>query len=338
MPDPPLVPAATIVWLLEPADPPVRYLALRQLLHRSARDPDVVAARKAIPSARSIERLMRGQAREGYWVNPDNCYLPKLNATVWRLQLLAELGMPAEDPRIQRACDRFLGQNTMPDGGFTCSSRANRKRYSEECVTGHMVYTLRRLGRGPDPLVRVATRWIIDHQRDDGGWNCDHRPDSRHSSFLSTLAAMKALAAVPERERDGRHRRAIARAIDFLLAHRLFWSHRDPQRLAQGRRPFRLRFPAHYAYDLLQAPRVLAMLNVGPDPRLDQALSLLEQKRDEHWRWRVDTIPLPPSGNLRGALRVDPEGRPSKWLTLHAITVLAHFRRASLPRSSAVPA
>lgn len=39
----PVVPASTIAWLLEPADPPIRYLALRQLLRRSERDPEVMA-------------------------------------------------------------------------------------------------------------------------------------------------------------------------------------------------------------------------------------------------------------------------------------------------------
>lgn len=324
--------ASSLAWLLDPRDAPSRYLTLRELSRLPERDPRVAAARRAIPSSPWVRRVLRGQRREGYSVNAKNCYLPKLNATVWRLQLLAELGMSGEDVRVRRACERFLWQNTMPDGGFTCGSPEHRRRFSEECVAGHMTFTLLRLGYARHPKVRAAVRWLLAHQRPDGGWNCDHRPTARHSSFLSTLAALKGLSAASRQTPE--IRRAVARGVYFLLAHELFWSHRRPERLAIGTRPFALRFPAHYAYDLLQAPRVLALLGHRDGRRIARALDLLEARADARGRWKLDRVPLPPSGNPAYALRVEREGRPSKWLTLHALAVLRRFGRARLPEAT----
>lgn len=318
---------STLAWLLDRRNPCVRAAALRELLGRAEDDPELAAARGAVPSSAWVRRIMRGQHRDGFWINPNNCYLPKFTATVWRLQVLAELGVPGDDPGIRRACERFLWQNSMPDGGFTCGSAAHRRRFSEECVTGHMLFTLERFGLAAEPRVAAAHRWLLGRQRDDGGWNCDHRPQARHSSFVSTLAALKGLAARPSRRpRDARE--ATARSVEFLLAHRLFRSHRTGEPVKRFWPP-RLTLPSHYAYDLLQPLRVLALAGAGVDHRMEEALELLERKADARGRWPVERVPLPASGDLAHAIRIEPEGRPSRWLTLTALTVLRRFGRVS---------
>jgi hypothetical protein len=325
---------ATLRWLLEPANPSVRAVTLRGVLGRPEGDAELTAARKTIPSSPWVTRLMRVQHREGYWANPKSCYLPKFTATVWHLQLLAELEMPRGDERVERACVRFLDQNTMPDGGFTCGSPSNRRRFSEECITGHMVATLRWFGLGNERKVADAMSWLLGRQRSDGGWNCDRRAGVRHSSFVSTLGAMKALASVPAPRRSPAQRIALERAAEFLLVHRLFRSHRTGKPVRRFWPP-KLAFPAHYSYDLLQAPRILARTGVWADSRLAEALDLLESKRDGRGRWHVDLVPAPPNDAAR-AIHLERGGSASKWITAHALATLRRFGRVEIPSTPAV--
>lgn len=325
------VQSKTIQWLLEKKNPSIRYLTLRHLLGHKDDHPEVIKARKAIPRDPWVRKLMKKQHREGYWANPKSSWFFKFGATVWHLQVLAELDMPGDDPRIRRASERFLTQHAMKDGGFSCGRYS--RRFSEECVTGHMSYALLRFDYEDDQRVKAASEWLLAHQLPDGGWNCEHGPDVRHSSFVSALAALKGLSAVPRARRDRRHKRAIERGVEFLLLHQLFWSDRTGKPVMGGS-PLRLRFPAHHAYDLLSAPRVLYLLGVSRDPRLDKALDLLEAKADGDGRWRVDRVPGSKKRTKSLIMRIEPEKRPSKWLTVNALIVLKHFGRINLETRS----
>jgi hypothetical protein len=303
---------ATLDWILEPLNPSVRLIALRHLFRRPNTDADVRETQARVMRSPWVTKLMRSQHADGWWVNPKNCYHPRGSATVWHLQLLAELGVRGGDPRIDRACERFLLQNGMPDGGFACG--VHPKRYSEECLTGHMLYTLIVFGRAKDPRTVAARAWVLDRQLPDGGWNC--RPNQSHSSFVSSLGAVKALAASGKRA----NAEPLKRAVDFLVDHRLFFSHTTGKPI-RAFWPAPIQFPAHYRHDLLHALRALVLARATFDPRLDAALDALEERADSRGRWRIDVAP---------ALRVEPEGRPSKWVTAWALSVLRHFGRLSL--------
>jgi hypothetical protein len=307
------VPPATLDWILESSNPSVRLIALRHLLRRPAKDPDVREAQAKVMGSPWVTKLMRNQHRDGWWVNAKNCYHPRGIATVWHLQLLAELGVLGDDPRIGRACDRVLSQNGMPDGGFACG--VHRKRYSEECLTGHMLYTLIAFGRAKDSRTLAARDWVLDRQLPDGGWNC--RPNQTHSSFISSLGAIKALAISSKKV----NAEPLARAVEFLLEHRLFFSHTTGKPIKEFW-PAPIQFPAHYHHDLLHPLRALVLARARRDPRLDDALDALEARADSKGRWRIDVAPV--------ALRIEPAGRPSKWVTAWALSILRHFGRASL--------
>lgn len=311
------VPQATVDWLLQPANPAVRTFTLQHVFGRPAHDAEVAAARSDVMRAPWIKRLMEAQQLDGWWYNPKNCYTPRGVGTVWHLQVLAELGADGSDERIARACERFVDQNGMPDGGFACGRHP--KRYSEECLTGHMLYTLALLGRGNDERARKALAWVLARQLDDGGWNC--RPNQSHSSFISTLGAMKALAVFAKEKNDREARTALARAVDFLLIHRVFFSHTSGKPV-KAFWPPQIHVPAHYAYDLLHPLRTLALANAAADPRLDEALDLLEARADPKARWQIDVA--------SPVITIEPVGKASKWATANALHVLRHFGRVEL--------
>lgn len=310
---------STIDWLLQPSNPSIRALTLDRLLNRPPEDAALLETRTAIMKSPWIRKLMQGQHPDGWWVNPKNCYQPRGSATVWHLQLLAELGADGTDPRIRRACDRFLSQNGMPDGGFACG--VHRKRYSEECLTGHMLHTLAAFGYANEPRSLAARDWLLDRQLPDGGWNC--RPNQSHSSFISTLGAMKAFALMSGRPTKG----ALGRAVEFLLQHRIFFSHSTGRPIKKFWPPV-IQFPAHYAYDLLHPLRTLTIAGTKKDARLDEALDLLGALPNRSGRWRLDRAP--------SAMRVEAPGRPSKWATAWALAILQHFGRLEPMESPSV--
>ena len=64
-------------WLLQPHDPSVRYLALRDLLGRPPEDPDVREARQALAGSPEIESVFAAQSPGGTWGDPATPYRPK---------------------------------------------------------------------------------------------------------------------------------------------------------------------------------------------------------------------------------------------------------------------
>lgn len=82
-------------WLLEPDDPGVRYLALRDIVE--ADEDEIIAARRKAHREGPIARILDNMNPEGYWVRPGPGYTPKCRGTVWSLISLAELGTSIEE-------------------------------------------------------------------------------------------------------------------------------------------------------------------------------------------------------------------------------------------------
>lgn len=77
-------------------------------------------------------------------------------------------------------------------------------------------------------------------------------------------------------------------------------------------------FPNRYHYDVLRGLDYLRSAGVEPDERCAEAIALVEDKRDEDGRWRLEN---PHPGEVH--FDVDEgEGKPSRWITLHALRVL----------------
>ena len=98
-----------LTWLLEPSDPGVRYLALRDLLERPDDDNELKPARRAAHEQGPIAQVLKNMHPDGYWAKPGPGYSPKYRSTVWSLILLGQLGASVnEDARIATACEYLL--------------------------------------------------------------------------------------------------------------------------------------------------------------------------------------------------------------------------------------
>ena len=308
-------------WLLgEEADPSVRLRVLRELLDRPPHDAEVTAQRRQIGRKDWAAKILRLQHPQGQWdtagTSAFELYRPKYVATNWRLLVLSDLGVSGKHPRIVKARKLFLRRFAGPSGDL------GGKR-SEVCFTGNAVRMLSRFEFDDDPVPK-AVDWLVKHQKEDGGWHCFRS----RTGTLDCWEALAAFAALPTGLRTAAVERAIERGAEFYL---------DRGLLREGRTPYapwmRLHFPVHYYYDLLVGLEVLASLGYADDPRMRPALKRLEDKQNRDGSWNLDALhpdSEDPAYQFRGPFYpfgLEVPGRPSRWITTTALSVLKRAGR-----------
>jgi hypothetical protein len=331
------LPAATLDWLLEPdnANPGVRYFALRDLLDAPADGPELAEARRAVMASGPVPTILAAQQPEGYWENPGAGYSTKYRGTVWQLIQLDHLGADPADPRVALACEYVLAHTQSASGGF--SARGGFRvvppppSLAIHCLNGNLLAALLHFGWLEDERVRRAIEWQALSITGEDASFAYYKSGTAGPGFACGInegqpcawganKAIRALLAVPPATRDDRIDHALDAGAAFLLS-------RDP---AVADYPytgrvsstwFRLGMPFSYWSDFLETVENLVDLGYGSDPRLDAAFELLLSKRVAGGRWRMEN-----SLNGKTWTDVARKGRPSKWVTLRALTVL---RRAS---------
>ncbi len=311
----------------------MRAATLQRLLHRPADDPEVIEARRRAMEADPIRSMLDAQHPEGWWERPGPGYGPKYRGTVWSLIFLEQLGADPADERIQAATSYVLRWCPTSSGGFGCSYAEKEANPPPSmvihCLNGNLVRALIGFGHLEDPVVEAAVDWAARAITGEGvdrwyastpgpGFACGAN-DKRPCAW-GAVKELRGLAAVPPARRTALTRRAIDAGVEFLLS-------RDPviadYPMGYGNtKPsgswFKLGFPSGYVTDVLQVLEVLTELGHARDPRLGRAVAWLLDQRDTDGRW-VNRYAY------RGKTTVDiePEGQPSKWVTLRACTVLA---------------
>ena len=154
-----------IDWLLDPENPNVRYLVLRDLLEKSAEDADLISSRHAAHTHGPIAKVLAGMQPEGFWAEPGPGYNPKYRSTVWSITLLAQLGgRVEEDERIKRACAYLLEHNLAGGGQFSINGTPSG---TIDCLQGNLCWALLELGY-EDPRLDKAFEWMARTVTGDG--------------------------------------------------------------------------------------------------------------------------------------------------------------------------
>jgi hypothetical protein len=308
-----------IDWLLETEQPAVRFLTLRDLLDRPDDDADVRDARRMIPDKGWAYDVLSTQSPGGYWESEEDLYWPKYSATIWKLIVLSDFGMTANDERIRRSCELFLERYSRPDGGF--DTPGSDYPSSEVCLTGNLARVLFRSGYGDDARVLAAFGWIVENQKSDGGWHCN---ESSSKGTLDCWEGLSAFANLPRERWTRGIKNSIERGAEFYLTRRL---------CKEGKRSykpwFRFHYPVHYYYDILVGLDTITALGYADDRRLKTTLGVLRKKRRRNGTWALDAIHPDLAVGARYRLRRTPnrfaleeKGKPSKWITLTALRVL----------------
>ncbi len=321
-------------WLLDREAPAVRHLALRRLLDEPEDAPSVRRARAAAMRTHPISSILEAQHPDGWWVKPGHGYSPKYTSTVWSLIFLDQLGADGRDRRVARACAYVLEHVQAPNGGLSCSGRADERRPPPSsgvihCLNGNLLRALIGSGHLDDPRVRRAIDWQARSITGEG-FDAYHHSGTSGPGFAcaanehlpcgwGAIKALGALARIPPRRRAPHVRRAVAAGAWFLLSrdpavadYPMGWGNTRPSASW-----FKLGFPSGYVADVLQNLEVLCELGHARDPRLSNALDLVLSKQREDGTWRNEYAY---NGKTWGD--IERQGQPSRWVTLRACAVL----------------
>ena len=307
-----------IDWLLACPEPAVRKLTLTELLDLTVTDPQVLAVDAKILEGEWVRALFAGQEADGgLSVHPYQKWM----GAHWRLVSLVELGVPAGEPRALAAAEQVLHWLEEPShlNSIRVIDGRVRRCASQE---GNALAVCCRLGLSKDPRVKRLAQSLVAWQWPDGGWNCDKRPEARHSSFYESLAPLWGLIEYYRATGDDPVLAAVRRTLDLFLEHRLFRSTRTGDIIAPSW--LKLHYPVYWHVDFLQELLVISRLGPLNDLRLDEALDLLEKRRLANGCWRTNEYYWKRvGGNQLYSEAVDwGRGGPNYMITLNALRVL----------------
>ncbi len=324
--------ADPIEWLLEPDDIGVRYLALRDLTETS---PTALgAAKKKAHTEGPIAKVLAKMKKEGYWERPGPGYNPKYKSAVWSLILLAQLGADIEmDERIATACSYLLEHALTQDGQFTINGTPSG---TIDCLQGNLCAALLDLGC-TDARLDKAFEWMARSVTGEGiAPLSDKTAPVRYYAYKygpqfacgvnnklpcawGAVKVMLAFGKLPKQKRTRLIADAIKAGADFLLGGDPAKAD-YPTRLGDkpSRNWWKFGFPVFYVTDLLQNVEALVRLGYGKDPRLKDALAIIQEKQDARGRW-----PLEYDYSGKTWLEFGAKKQPNKWVTLRALRVLA---------------
>ncbi len=291
-------------------DPSIRWQTMA--LHGEP-DADVAAERARVATEGWGAALLARQEPDGGW--GGGIYSPKWISTTYTMLLLWGLGLDPADPGGRRGCERL----TASLGSVAGQARV---RSPEACVTSMYVGLAAYFGMAGRRLDDAASWLLEDAVMPDGGWNCDAPlTGSRHSSFHTTVQVLEALAELRRHRPDPLIDERLAGGRRFLLAHRMFRSHRTGE--VVDRRYLRFSYPPRWHYDVLRGLVHLADVDAPADPACAEAIAVVRDRRGADGRW-----PLRQRWPGKAFFELEQPGQPSRWNTLRALRVLDWWQRA----------
>lgn len=296
-------------WLLD-SDPAIRWQVMRDLT--SADASAVAAERTRVLHTGLAADVLAHQAEDGAWHTGDQ---PNWAPTLYSSLLLRTTGVDPAEPAVASAMTRLAA-------GFRWHESLGGKPFfdgeTEPCINGGALAAGGYFGRPADSLARR----LLDEQLDDGGWNCE-APKSVRSSFHSTICVLEGLleyeraaGATPELVEARR------RGGEYLLERGMF-RRRSTGEVAVPEF-LQFSFPPRCYYDVLRGLDYLREAGVTPDGRVDDAIHLVEGKRQTDGTWLLDgareeVFDLPLGESV---------GERSRWITLRALRVLRWYEQA----------
>jgi hypothetical protein len=336
-------------WLLEPEDPGVRYLALRDIV--DADEKEIKAARRKAHREGPIARILAEMNPDGYWVTPGNVYANKCRGTVWSIISLAELGASTEeDKRVGAACAYLLDNSLLKSGQFSPRMKPSNMGL---CLQGNMLLSLIDLGYR-DSRLDTAYEWMARMVTGEGvprkvnpeglapaegdagpfrylkyiGPRFACRTNKDMPCGWAGVKVMMAFSRRPVARRNGLMERAIAVGVDFFLnndpAAAGFPGHKAG---VPDKRWWQFRFPSFWGADILQIAEAFTALGYSADPRLADTFALILSKQDENGRWPLEYVDY-----HKMWVKYGPVAKPNKWVTLRTLRVLKRAGQQANPK------
>jgi hypothetical protein len=300
-----------IQWLLE-GDVALQYQTHRDLLESPLEITSALQSRIATEGwgARFIEK--RDEVT-GFWGN--GLYSPKWVSTHYTLLDLYNLGI---SPDCQTYRD---GVTFLLNRLWECGEQSKRHRFTDLCVSGTLL-GMCAYGGVQSPKMEEIVDYLLDLRYPDGGWNCAWKKGDRHSSLHTTLSVLEGFRDYQTggyTYRLAEIKQAIPPAWEFILRKRLFRSVRTGEII--DKKMLMLSYPCRWKYDILRCLDYFASVGKSYDPRMEEAMELILQKKRKNGRWPVQQ-------KYSGLVHFDmePTGGDSRWNTLRALRVFKAYR------------
>jgi hypothetical protein len=295
-----------VAWLLD-SDPSIRWQVMRDLTDTP--EGVVAAERSRVAFEGWGARLLEQQRTDGRW--GDGIATPFWWSNLYTMLFLRDVGLDPASAPARHAID--LVRNNVTWGPEFRDSPFFEGEV-EPCINGRVVALGAYFGVRSDRLVDR----LLSEQLTDGGWNCAAERGSLRSSFHTTICVLEGLLAFEQafgtRPTVTKARR---RGEEYLLERRLL------RRLTTGEiiNPAwtKFAFPTLWHYDVLRALDYLRAANVMPDSRMDEAVAIVVERRQNDERWLLD---VRHRDTLHEECAGGAVGGPNRWVTLRALRVL----------------
>lgn len=297
-------------WLLEPGDPSVRYRALRELAGRDGA-AETLEAKRAVLGSAPARKLLEAMHPDGYWLEKnrrtgravgDGVEYGSFDTTHFCLAYCAEMGLDRDHPLVGKAAERYLGM-MGEDGDWY-------RHFS--CLYAYNLRTYLLLGYRGDARLDRTIGLLLSTRRPDGGYLCDmHERPGRRPEKSCIRGSVKALTAFAELPEYWGHERCLA-LVDYFLGRHGIFRKDDHGRFVNGDMQ-RNTFPIVWRANVWEVLYALSRMGCGGDGRLDDAWDVMESRRDELGRYRLDWTPS------QCPWKVGKRGEPSKWVTLYCL-------------------
>jgi len=314
-------------WLLA-GDAWVEYRTRLDLLGENEEDGAAAARGQMLADGR-VQKLV---ADLGDWPGTVIASHKSAGQPFHRLTYLADLGLKAGDPGVDKIITRVLAHSS-DEGPFQLAMNiaeghggSGQEQWGWAlCDAPLTVYALVKFGLVNEPPVRTAIDYLAGLVRDNG-WPCAvskelgkwRGPGRKEDPCpYATLAMLKLLAEVDEL----RNSPAAHSGAETLLD---LWSQsltRHPYIFYMGNDFRKLKVPFVW-YDLMHVLDVLSRCEwLRDDPRLLEMVHIMEEKADSEGRFTVESV-----WTAWKDWEFGQKKEPSRWLTLAAWRVMGRMK------------
>ena len=298
----------TIDWLLK-GDPSVKWQVLNDIVKADKKTIEKERAR--ISKEGWGAKLLSYQDNEGTWA--QSLYSRKWISTTYSMLLLRRFGLSQNNKQALKAGKILWEKGKFKDGGINYSVSYT---YSETCITG-LILSILSYFKFDEATLKILVEHLLKQQMNDGGWNCRSYKGDTHSSFHTTINVLEGLREFEKYCPGSSFDLPSSRnkAIEFLLKHRLFKSHRTGKIFDQ--RMTRFSFPPRWHYDIMRILDFFQECKTPKDERMTSAIEIILKKRDEKGLWSLQQ-----KHPGRTFFEMELLGKPSRWNTLRGMRIL----------------
>jgi hypothetical protein len=298
-------------WLME-GDPSIQYQVKRDLL--GAKENKLSELHQRIAKEGWGKRILElRDSSTGKWGN--GIYLPKWTSTHYTLLQLKDMGLPGTEAGFLESGQLLL------DWTWYNKGLVAKRRKQDLCVTAMVLGICCHAGIQSSKINEIVD-YVLSNQFADGGWNCEWQKEAVKSSVHTTLSVLEAFRDYEQygyTYRLSDIKEAIPKGQEFLLRKKLFRSERNGEVIHNSM--LMLSYPCRWKYDILRCLDYFQSVRLPYDPRMEEALNIILQKRRADHTWPVQQ-------KYPGVVHFDMEktGSSSRWNTLRVLRVLKRYR------------